>query len=179
MKRIAEDLLGLKERPKTINSKKKGNRSESVLADLLTKWTGVKFARVPSSGGLRWVNAKNLIGDVTPSDLDFDFPFVVETKFYKHIEFKEYMRENSKVFTFWQQVLDDSKRANKLPILFVRINGMPAKTFKVFVTYDIANQLTLLGIELKHFAYNGEYRLVGFDSTDLVAIPYEKVHNLS
>lgn len=178
MKRIAEDLLGLKERPKTINSKKKGNRSESVLADLLTKWTGVKFARVPSSGGLRWVNAKNLIGDVTPSDLDFDFPFVVETKFYQHIEFKEYMRENSKVFTFWQQVLDDSKRANKLPILFVRINGMPAKAFKVFVSHEVANKFRNLDIECRHIAFNDEHKLVGFDSTDLVAIPYEKVHNL-
>jgi hypothetical protein len=177
-RRIAEDLLGYKEKAPSINSKQKGSRNELILAKVLTQWTGVKFQRVPQSGAYRWENAINLIGDVTPSDLKFEFPFVVETKFYSKVEFKPNMRSNSKIFTFWRQVLDDSERAKKVPILFVRINGMGSSRYKVFVDEDVAKVFESIGLVKEFIASNDTYTLAGFKSEDLVLIPYERMHNI-
>lgn len=123
MQTILDDLYP--DRPKRkngINSRTKGIKNERDLAKALEKWTGKKFARVPSSGGLRWTNTVNACGDLIAQDKDFNFPFSIETKHYKKITVTETLRSNSKIFTFWEQAVRDANRANKLSILFVKGN---------------------------------------------------------
>lgn len=127
--RIEHVALGVKPQ---INSKKKGNSFELVAAKFLRNWTGEDFQRTPGSGGLRWLEAARIAGDVV-SPVNSEFPFVVECKSYKDFELKVNLRKDSKIYTFWAQVKADSERAGKEPILFCRRNGMPEREFYVFV----------------------------------------------
>ena len=111
-----------------INSKKKGDNNERIVASLLSEWTGVKFTRVPRSGGLDWKNNDTVYGDVVSTDRDFNFPFSIETKAYKDINVGlNTLRKNSIVFKFWQQCVWDAEKSGKIPMLLIRKNGMPKK----------------------------------------------------
>lgn len=131
MSNIYNDLFGIPERKKQINSKRKGNDNEHNLARALTEWTGIKFGRVPSSGGLRWEGESRFIGDVVPQDETVNFPFTIETKSYKKL-----ILQNGKfskvILKFWAQCLEDCKRSGKLPMLIVRENGMPKDEWHIF-----------------------------------------------
>ncbi len=160
MDNIEHDALGKKKA--CINSKIKGNKNELAAAKFMTKWTGVKFARTPGSGGLRWVNSAAVCGDITCEDQDYKFPFTIEAKAYKKVGLT-LNRKNSKIFTFWEQAKADAKRAKKLPMLLVRINGMPKDEFVVYVKCGDKSYL-----ELECTAHYVGGGLIGFYTSTLL-----------
>ncbi len=135
---IETDVFGYEVQENPINSKKKGDKNERTAAKWLSEWTGVPFTRVPRSGGLRWKNTANVCGDVVCEDQDFKFPFVVETKHLKRITFTKYLRGNSRIYSIFEQVKEDAQRADKLPLMILRKDGMPAGTYVVFFTFTLS-----------------------------------------
>lgn len=123
-----------------INSKQKGSRNERKLSKLFEDWTGKEFARTPGSGGLRWSKTDDTVGDIICSDKVHSryFKFVIEAKSYKEINFEQLIlpNKNKKILEFWDQVLDDSKRSNKIPILLMRYNGMPRDFHFIVISYN-------------------------------------------
>lgn len=130
---IEEDFFGFSKRKQTINSKKKGNRNEQHVCKLLAQWTGEKFARTPSSGGLRRINNTNLTGDVYPDtvNLAFYFPFSVETKALKQIYMPPVLPKLSKVYTIFSQAYRDAFRGNLMPFVMIRQLNMPADEYYI------------------------------------------------
>ena len=112
-------------------SKTKGNHNETVVAEILTKWWGSPFKRMPTSGALRWKGAAFTYGDlITPED----FPFIVECKHYAKVDVDELLRKDwdqGLITWWWQQVLDDCKRYNTdtgktlQPMLVWKANNRP------------------------------------------------------
>ena len=132
---IYNDLFGVPERKKSINSKRKGNDNEWHLSKALTTWVGTPFGRVPSSGGLRWQGESRFIGDVVAQDETFKFPFTIETKSYNKLVLKN-GKFSKLILKFWSQCLEDCKRSSKLPMLVVRENNMPSNDWYVFFKLD-------------------------------------------
>ena len=170
-----------------INSKKKGSKNERELCKLMQDWTGYEFARVPSSGGLRWKDTDNTVGDIICTDARHGrrFRFAVETKFYQDINFEHLILGNKKVKIneFWDQALADGARAKKEPILFMRYNGMPKQMYFVMMDYNFF-------LELPHEDWEREYanfiiqdpttksnRIV-INSHDLLKLDYQQTHKI-
>jgi len=124
-----------------INSKNKGNKNERELCKFWSSWTGYEFARVPASGGLRWKKTDNTTGDILCSDDKHSkrFQFSIETKFHQDIKFEHTLLgvKGVKIDEFWEQALSDSVRAKRIPILFMRYNGMPKLTWFVALEYSL------------------------------------------
>lgn len=129
-------VFGVK-RKRGINSKQKGNANERECAKWLTKWVGKKFSRVPQSGGARWENSPFMCGDIVCEDIEYDFPFTIETKHLKTIPTKGKLRSNSRVFTIWKQAKADAERADKKPMLILRKDGMPKQSYIVFINFPL------------------------------------------
>lgn len=113
-----------------INSKKKGSKNERDVARLFKEWTGYDFARVPQSGGLNW-HTSNSTGDIICTDEKHahKFKFTVECKFHEEINFAHLIdgtisKKTNKVIHFWEQAVKEGKTVNKVPLLFMRKNGM-------------------------------------------------------
>lgn len=136
---IANDVLGTTERT-TINQRRKGAENEVALSKWFAAWTGNEFARVPRSGGMRWKNNVDTVGDVVCTDRDFNFPFVIETKFYQTLCLKEDLGKRNKIYKFWAQVTRDNLRINNVKhrMLVVRVNGMPKDEWYIFVDCKLA-----------------------------------------
>ena len=111
-----------------INSKAKGSKNERDVCKWWESWTGYEFSRVPSSGGLRWGRTTDTTGDIICSDQKhfLRFPFSIECKNYKDINFEHLLLGNKrvKILEFWSQALEDAERGHKIPILMMRYNGM-------------------------------------------------------
>ena len=133
---IESDLFGAVVMDR-IDSKRKGDENEVVVAKLIGKWTGEKFSRVPRSGGLHWKNASNMCGDIACENEDFNFPFTIETKFYKEFAVPvldgRTLPKRNKLETFWQQAVGDAKRAKKLPMVLARKNLMESGTYYILI----------------------------------------------
>jgi hypothetical protein len=162
-----------------INSKVKGNRNELILSKSLQEWTGVEFVRVPMSGGLRWKNLENICGDVICTDKEFHFPFIIETKHWKTYTTSERLRKNSVIYSIWRQVKSDADRhlnatnEIKVPLLFIRKNGMPKNVWHVVLSDEYFN---LTKFEKPMFSGGN---LHGFLSTYIFSIDYSKfLHTL-
>lgn len=119
-----------------INSKAKGARGERDLCKWWKEWTGYEFSRVPASGGLRWKKTDNITSDVICTDEKHSrrFPLSIECKNYNGISFNDILKGNkSDVLKFWEQAKGDADRGKKLPILFMRENGMHKGVYFVVV----------------------------------------------
>jgi hypothetical protein len=133
MRTVDEDLFGDKY-IQPINQKLKGNRNEVFISKIITTWAGVEFARTPSSGGYRWQNMNQVVGDVLSTDFSFDFPFTVETKDLTNLHITKQLRKNSFIYTIWQQVLRDSARVTRHPLLLLRKTGeRPRDKYTIFL----------------------------------------------
>ena len=163
---IESDIFGHTVREGGINSKEKGNKNELVAAKLLTAWTGEKFTRVPSSGGLRWKNSTRVCGDVVCENDDFDFLFSIETKHLKDMTLTGKLNARSKVLTIWEQCLRDAERAKKWPMLLLRKNGMQKDSFVIFVERSLGDRLNLDNVA--YTSYKTRFELVGFDSEEFI-----------
>lgn len=123
-----------------VNGKKKGNKGELMVAKWFQAWTGLEFQRVPQSGGLRWANAQNIAGDIICADQKHNrfFQLCVESKFYEDLDWDKLFRnKKSDIQRFWEQAKGDAKRAEKIPILFMRKNNMDKGMFYVGVDYNV------------------------------------------
>jgi len=162
------------------NSKKKGNKNELELSKWWKTWSGQEFSRVPASGGLRWKNTDNISGDIINTDDRHSrrFPFSIETKFYKDINFEHLIlgNKNIKVIEFWEQAKEDGLRAEKVPILFFRYNMMPKQTWFVAVTERVFRQIKLSKKHIFNHTYfnikTPEDSFVIMNSNDLADLNY-------
>lgn len=118
-----------------INSRTKGSTNERKTCKLMKEWTGYDFARTPSSGGLRW-KRENTQGDIVITEEGIYFPFCVECKAYKKIDFSHLLLDvKSDIVRFWAQASEDALRAKKIPLLLMRYNGLPANFFFIAIRY--------------------------------------------
>jgi Holliday junction resolvase len=167
-----------------INSKQKGSKNERELCKLMQQWTGYDFARVPSSGGLRWKDTDNTVGDLICTDKLHGrrFRFAIETKFYKDINFEHLILGNktTKINQFWEQATEDGKRAKKEPILFMRYNGMPKQTWFVMVDFGFFEVMLEQQIECNYDFFKvvspyGAARII-MNSNDFIELDYNTLH---
>ncbi|MAO08057.1 MAG: hypothetical protein CL596_05020 [Alteromonas sp.] len=164
------------------NSKGKGSKNERELCKWWEGWSGLEFNRVPASGGLRWKKTDNISSDIICTDDRYSrrFPFSIETKFYKDINFEHLILGNKKqrIIEFWEQVIEDADRANKIPLLFMRYNGMPKKTWFVALENIIYNKAKKCGLVKTDKAIfkveTGEYKFIIINSNDLLNIDFKK-----
>lgn len=161
---IEQEVFGFSNNRNTINSKQKGNTNERAAAKALESWVGVKFVRVPMSGGLRRVDTEKITGDIIidTADKDFYFPFTLETKHLKHITIARVLRQSSKLFTIWEQAHSDSLRANKIPMAMLRSNGMKAGEY--YIILDAAQGGAIMGkyVDVLFSGSNHKFNIVGF-----------------
>jgi len=161
-----------------INSKKKGNRNELRGAKLWQAWTGWEFSRVPASGGLRWKKTDDITGDIICTEKGiYDFRFSIELKFHNEIEFN-YLLLNMKknpVIKFWNQCKEDAERGDKVPILFMRYNGMPRDVYYVVISHKLFLRLKkYIKFSYGFLKYNKEF--VIFNSVDLFNSDFTKIY---
>lgn len=164
---VLDDIMG-KKPGKKVNGKAKGSKNERSVAKWLTEWTGEEFNRTPMSGGLRWLDASRIAGDVV-APVDSKFPFCIEAKSYKMIEVKSKLRSNSIIFTFWRQCLRDAERVGKHPMLFIRKNGMAKDTHYIFVDRKMGEVIEpLCSSRALAYGQNEQYDIMGFHSDSLL-----------
>ena len=164
-----------------VNGKKKGSKNERNLAKWWQNWSGLEFTRVPASGGLRWNKTDNITGDLICADQKSSrrFPFSIEAKSYNDIRFEHLILGNKKVkvLEFWKQSKEDAERGNKVPILFLRYNGMAASTWFTIVTMDVFLIWQKLGGKNKYpFAMiklKEDEGIVLMNSNDLCTVDYK------
>ena len=176
---VYEDVFGEPERKKGINSKEKGDRNENAAAKFLSKWTGYDFKRVPRSGGIG-AEHKLFVGDVVCITEPNDFPFTVETKHYEHVPCSGILRSNSKIYGFWEQALNDSKKVDLLPMLLFRENGMPKEEYVMFVSRPVYTQCIILyNIPYKALGEKRGYWIYGVETWEILEkIPYKEMVEL-
>lgn len=168
-----------------MNSKKKGNKGERVLCKWWTQWTNMEFSRVPASGGLRWKSTHATSGDIICTERPHDrrFLFSIESKNYKDINFEHLILGNKKVkiLEFWEQTKEDASRANKIPILFMRYNGMPKNIYFVIVSINLWREILIFkdgkpNSNIYFTVYNKGETFVIFNSNELLDVNYIKLH---
>lgn len=163
-----------------INSRTKGNKEERNVAKLMKAWTGKDFARVPSSGGLQWKNA-HAKGDIVCSDEKTYFPFCIEVKSYKELNFQHLLYlENPKIIEFWEQCIRDAKLCNKIPLLIMRYNGLPKEFYFIILEQQFYSYCVepFYNKNDKAFELSGKYNLCIIPSNRLFDIPYSRVKRL-
>ena len=114
-----------------MNSRSKGNRNERRAAELITLWTGRKFSKTPASGGLQWKKSFSK-GDIVCTKEGHFFPFCVEVKAHREINFSELLMTGKvgvKILEFWQQCKRDAAACCKVPMLMMRYDRMPSDMF--------------------------------------------------
>lgn len=164
-----------------INSKKKGNRNERNLTKLWNTWTGWEFNRVPASGGLRWKKTDNISGDIICTEPGIiNFKFSIEAKNHKDLGFNNLLNGNKKckIKEFWEQAKADGVRANKIPILFMRCNGMKSDMhFVVLGFYTYKTIKRFLPNEYGRLRFNSEIIII--NSGDLFNSNFDKIYHQS
>lgn len=129
-----------------INSRSKGAKNEKKIADILTIWTGKKFARAETNNYIHKRNADNSKGDIVCKTEGHYFPFCIEAKSYAKIDFSHLLIpgiKNVDILDFWAQVKEDATNARKIPLLMMRYNSMPSLFWFIAMEYDYYNQLPI------------------------------------
>lgn len=162
------------------NSKAKGNKGEREVSKWFQEWTGFEFARIPSSGGLRWHSTHNTVGDImcTHERHSRRFLFAIECKNYKDINFEHLILGNKKVkiLEFWEQTKEDAERGNKIPILFMRYNGMPKNMYFVVISRNLFNTIITTVLTQYNYFIVPHQDFVILNSNDLLLIDYLPFH---
>jgi hypothetical protein len=102
---------------------------ERSVAKVLGQWWGWTFRRTPSSGAwatqgynMQYQGAQDFHGDIVAPP-EANFPFSVECKCYKLVEFYTHHTGNANIHEWWEQTLTDSTRVHKWPLLVMRQNS--------------------------------------------------------
>lgn len=166
---LETDVFGLPVNTISINSKNKGNSNERACAKYLSEWVGVKFVRVPMSGGLRRDDTDKTVGDIIPDTTDktFYFPFTVETKHLKSIAHQRILRSSSAIFKIWEQPHSDSLRSGKLPMALLRSNHMPAGEYYLILDAAQGGSIMALNTPILFSGSNHKFSLIGFKLSDV------------
>lgn len=161
-----------------INGRRKGNKAERVAASLFKAWTNREFSRTPSSGGLQW-KSSNVKGDIVCTKEGHYFPFCVEVKSYNKIDFSHAINpaiKNCDIFDYWKQCKRDADRANKVPLLMMRYNGLPSNFFfMVMRTNDLLNFKFQLDYPFMIIGKNEKYSLTIVPSTTFFKSNYKQI----
>lgn len=159
-----------------INSRKKGARGEKHALEVLQKWTGKKFGRVPSSGGLSWKNEISS-GDVICINDEHYFPFTVEVKNYRDINFAHlFTTPNADILKFWTQAQRDAQRVNKVPLLMMRYDGLKKGFFFVVIPRNIYNQFIRPYMDeddIRLVSENFQFAILTSDA--FFSVPYKEI----
>lgn len=113
--------------------------------DVLQKWTHKKM-KSSSQSGMPGYNHDPHKGDILCDTEGHLFPFTVEVKFYKDINFCQLLQPNLKnvlILEFWDQVSGDAKICKKVPMLMMRFNGLPKDFFFIVITERFFQQILL------------------------------------
>jgi len=167
-----------------MNSRNKGNRNERVAAGELTKWTKRKFERTPSSGGLQW-KASFSKGDVVCTKEGHVFPFCVEVKAHKEIDFSHLITpgiKNVKILDFWEQCRRDATACKKVPLLLMRYDNMPKAFFFVGLPesfYRKVHNTVQAKITLRYYDWVNNKFIVFIRSTDLFSASYSEIKQIA
>ena len=159
-----------------VNSRSKGRRGEVKAKEVLQKWTGMEFHRVPASGGLRWKKTDNITGDLICGHPTHRFDFSIEVKNYREINFEHLLMPQVKsIITneFWPQCLKDADRGKKIPLLMMRYDGIrPGDFFFLVMRYlDFKFFKKYLDTTLPYFKYG---KLVILNSNILFETDYDE-----
>lgn len=158
-----------------INSRSKGNSAERKVAKLMEVWTGKKFARVPSSGGLQW-KAAHAKGDITCASEGHYFPFCMEVKSYGELNFEHLLYlEKADILKFWAQCTRDAKICNKTPLLFMRYNGLPKDFWFIAIPLKIYNQFFSKLLKRPQTLRSEYHKFILLTSKDFFKIPYKEI----
>jgi len=156
-----EDLIGKPKRKRKADGKKKGNRTELELVKVLTKRFGEGFSRSVGSGN-RWGQVNHLpkhAREVFSGDLIVpkQFRFVIESKGgYNGIDLNSiFVRGNSELDGFLDQVTKDSKRCGRKPMLAWK------KTRKPWLVFVHTKELA--GRSFKYRLLYGKWSVVALD----------------
>jgi len=112
-----------------VDSRAKGARTETVVRDVLKKFTGLGWERVPGSGAL---DPKHLLkGDLyVPGRTNL---WCVEVKGYKedHLTSQLLTSKTPQLIEFWEQSVRQGIQVGKKPLLIFKFDRS-----KVFVAFD-------------------------------------------
>lgn len=123
----------------------KGNRGQRMAIAVIKKWAKKKF-KSSAQSGMPGYNHDPHKGDILCDTEGHYFPFTVEVKFYKEINFCQLLQPNLKnilILDFWAQCLGDAERCKKVPMLMMRFNGLPKSFFFVVITNDFFSSLNI------------------------------------
>jgi Holliday junction resolvase len=163
-----------------INSKRKGSKNERKVSSLYQTWTGFNFARTPASGGLRWKANQSIVGDIVCTDESHAhrFPFTIEAKSYREINFEHLISSNErvKILQFWDQAVGDAQRVDKIPILMVRYNQMERDLHYLFLPTKFFDLIkNEIGDQYGYLKYTGSVNFTILSSKDFFASDYNTV----
>lgn len=165
------------------NPKRKGSKNERSVAKIMRDWSGYEFARTPQSGGLHW-KKQHTSGDIVCIDEKHGsrFPFSIECKFHEDITLLPLIqglvgKKSNKVLEFWKQTLTDAQSVGKVPLLFMRKNGMKKDLHFVVISQDFFNVWLdfIDGWKCKSgmlFYADKDYQLAIINSDDLLETDY-------
>jgi hypothetical protein len=113
----------------TVDSRAKGARTETVVRDLLKKYTGLGWERVPGSGALD--PKHKLKGDLYVPDKSN--VYCVEVKGYAddHVSSAMLTSKTPQIVDFWQQTVRQGIQVDRKPLLIFKHNRS-----KIFVCFD-------------------------------------------
>lgn len=117
-----------------VDPRAKGSRTETVVRDLLRKYTGLKWERVPGSGALD--PKHGLKGDLyVPNETN---KYCVEVKGYAedHLTSAVLSSKAPQLFTFWEQALRQGVQVSKEPLLIFKFDRS-----KIFVAWSDPNYI--------------------------------------
>ena len=172
-----------------VNSRNKGSKNERGVAKLMQEWTGYEFARTPQSGGLHW-KKQHTSGDIVCIDNKHGhrFPFSIECKFHENFELIHLIdntkgKSSNKIIHFWEQSLKDALAVKKMPIVFMRKNGMKKDMHFVIMTYELwceaMKKLPITILEYGGFHFwkePEELSLMIINSEDLFKMDYQTIY---
>lgn len=115
-----------------VDSRSKGQRGEYLVRDLLRKYTGLQFERVPCSGALSYLK-----GDLYLPDQNNRF--CIEVKNYEKSPFTDKMFTNKTnyVVAWWTKIIEQASIKDQDPLLFFKYSRS-----KVFVVTGIRPENT-------------------------------------
>ena len=172
------------------NARSKGSRNERGVAKLFSDWTGYEFARTPQSGGLNW-KKKITTGDLVCIDETHGprFKFTIECKFHADLDFSYLIdgsigKKTNKLSHFWVQALKEGETVHKIPLLFVRRNGMKTDMHFVIMAYSTFLKFSIYLDQIKFkygfMTYVGEnMRIAIINSEDWFTLDYQVIHKLA
>ena len=134
--------------------KRKGSSFERTVAKLIDKWWEVPehtFWRSVNSGGV-WEP-----GDITCRDKSVFFPFVIECKFYKTIDFWPLLLNdpNGLILKWWKKLIDDSK------YVVIQKNGKTYPSIKLLI-FKSNNRPIMAAFDRKNLEYFYEEETLHF-----------------